>query len=160
MTQSASDLISEMGRFYPGSKQERKGLSFDKPSASDKEIEVWDARPIIKRLKSGNTVELFPIGSLATALRRDSVRTVRFWESKGYIPKAPYRTQPRANEVDKSGLRLYSRAMIEAAVRLFTQHGVIDKPRIEWNNHHLLSLAVKDAWSDIKASEATPAKKN
>lgn len=70
----------------------------------------------------GREVELFSIGQLATALNRKPA-TIRKWEQDGTIPKATF-TKPGADH--KHGRRrLYSRAQIEALVRIAQEEGIL-----------------------------------
>lgn len=65
---------------------------------------------------NGEDVQMFTIGQLSLALNKKPV-TIRMWESRGWIPKATYRTPPPKNVQlpDKStkGRRLYSRSQVE-----------------------------------------------
>lgn len=60
-------------------------------------------------LPNGETVELFFIGRLATALGRDA-NTIRKWEIAGILPSTCFR--------DRLGDRLYTAEQIEAVVKV------------------------------------------
>lgn len=60
------------------------------------------------KLPSGETIDLFYIGALASALGRTS-NLIRKWEVGGIIPKTCFK--------DKQGRRLYSQEQIDAIVR-------------------------------------------
>lgn len=60
------------------------------------------------KLPNGQVVDLFYIGSLASALGRDS-NTVRRWEIGGIIPDSCFR--------DKFGKRLYTQEQIDVIVK-------------------------------------------
>ena len=97
---------------------------------------------------------MFTLGALAQALNRPPV-TIRLWIRKGYLPAAPYRLPAAVNKhgVAQQNRRLYSRAMIEKAIELFTLAGVLDDSRIEWSNHQQLSNQLAEAWTSIRAEE-------
>lgn len=59
-------------------------------------------------LPNGQTIELFYIGRLASALGR-TTNTIRKWEISGVIPDTCFR--------DKVGSRLYSQEQIDAIVK-------------------------------------------
>jgi len=151
-----SDLIDEMfsaiDEYYPGSKRKRKIVKEEKPKVVVEK--TWDARPYVKTLPNGQDVEMFTLGALAQALGRPIV-TVRTWGMLGYLPTPPYRL---ADVVDKNGdtrkgRKLYSRAMVEAAVELFTQHGLLELDRIEWSDHLQVPQELATMWEEIKKQE-------
>jgi len=151
-----SDLIDEMfsaiDEYYPGSKRKRKIVKEEKPKVIVEK--TWDARPYVKTLPNGQDVEMFTLGALAQALGRPIV-TVRTWGMLGYLPTPPYRL---ADVVDKNGdirkgRKLYSRAMVEAAVELFTQHGLLELDRIEWSDHLQVPHKLATMWEEIKKQE-------
>jgi len=145
-------VISDLDNFYPGSKRKRRTpeVVVERPQVS------WDAKPYVKTLPNGKEVEMFTVGALANALGRPFI-TVRSWNEKGYLPKPPYRlpTKKNKNGEDHKGRRLYSRAMIEAAVALFAQFGVLHVSRIDWSTHRQLTIELAEAWTKIQAEETT-----
>lgn len=60
------------------------------------------------KLPNGETIELFYIGALASALGRDP-NTIRRWEIAGIIPDPCFK--------DKMGKRLYSQEQIDVIVK-------------------------------------------
>ena len=142
--------FSGLDTYYPGSKRKRREPKA--PTAIQKGD--WDARPSINTLPNGKDVELFTVGALATALGRPFV-TIRVWNENGYLPTSPYRlpTKKDKNGEDHKGKRLYSRAMIEAAVELFTKAGLLNVKRVEWSLHQRLINEIAEAWSKILAEE-------
>jgi hypothetical protein len=152
------DLIDEMfsaiDQYYPGSKRKRKLVKEEKPKVIVEK--TWDARPFVKTLPSGIDVEMFTLGALAQALGRPIV-TVRTWGMLGYLPNAPYRLP---DVVDKNGdtrrgRKLYSRAMVEAAVDLFDKHGLLGLDRIEWSEYQQVPQQLAEMWEHIKMQETT-----
>lgn len=132
----------EQDEYYPGSKQKRRESQqmrrerVAEERAEAKDRESWDARPWRKhvRFSDGREVdlEMFPIGSLAKALHRDSV-TLRAWIRKGWLPKAKYQTQPLVGTRGNAGRRLWSRAQIEGIMTIAKEEGLLNEnpPRIQ-----------------------------
>lgn len=146
--------FADLDRFYPGSKKTRRTLTPEyKVKPKPVEEDAWDASPTVKRLPNGRELELFTIGALEKALGRPLV-TIRLWERKGYIPRAPYRLREAVVHGRKvPGRRMYSRALIEETVEAFKRHGVMDKARIEWTHHEGLSIELLETWTRIHNSE-------
>lgn len=71
----------------------------------------------------GREVELFTISQLAYYLNRKPV-TIRKWEQDGVIPKATF-VKPGANQDPRGRRRLYSRAQVEALVRIAGEEGIL-----------------------------------
>jgi len=145
------DMFSSVDPYYPGSKRKRKAVA-EKPATMDTpEAPEWDARVYKKTLPNGTDVEMFTLGSLAQALGRPII-TLRLWETMGYLPSAPYRL---SDKVDKhgdirKGRKLYSRAMVEAAVEIFTRHGILGLNRIEWSEYPIVPQELSDAWDSLR----------
>jgi len=144
--------FADLYEYYPGSKKKRKP-----PVQKEPEIKVsldWDTNPTKRTLPNGTDVDMFMIGALAAALGRPII-TIRTWIKEGYLPSAPYRLPVKKdiNGKDHLGKRLYSRAMIEAAVELFRKFGVLEVKRIDWSQHRNLSNEIAEAWSNIRADE-------
>ena len=98
-------LLLELDEYYPGSKRKRRPLSPVAKKPKVKEEGSWDSKPQVKKLPNGKVVELFSAGDFSLALGRPLV-TIRLWERKGYIPRAPYRLKsPVVNGVKKPGWR-------------------------------------------------------
>jgi hypothetical protein len=154
------NVFADLDVFYPGSKRKRRDSAAPK-SVDHVEIQQWDAKPQVKTLPNGKDVELFTVGALAQALGRPFV-SIRVWNEKGYLPKAPYRlpTKKNVHGEDHKGRRLYSRAMIEAAVQLFNKAGLLQVKRIDWAVHRNLSIEIAEAWSNILATETQNAGQN
>lgn len=154
------NVFADLDVFYPGSKRKRRDSAAPK-SVDHVEIQQWDAKPQVKTLPNGKDVELFTVGALAQALGRPFV-SIRVWNEKGYLPKAPYRlpTKKNVHGEDHKGRRLYSRAMIEAAVQLFNKAGLLQVKRIDWAVHRNLSIEIAEAWSNILATETQNASQN
>lgn len=152
MPDTIDELFSNIDKFYPGSKRVRKSMSFPEPKIK-KETEGWESQGKVKTLSNGKTVELFSAGSLSLALNRPLV-TVRLWERKGYIPRAPYRLKARIVDGKKEpGWRMYSRAMIESTITSFQSRNLLEAPRIDWNRHTDLSVELLENWTKIHNTE-------
>jgi len=99
---------------FPGSRAPK-----NRPSSKKQDSYLSDrfngARYKVYRI-NGEEVQMFTIGQLAVAVNRRPV-TIRMWESRGWIPKATYRTPtPKGIQIpNKStkGRRLYSRPQVE-----------------------------------------------
>lgn len=145
-------MFGGLGKTYPGSKQVRKSLAH--PVKKKKEdVESWEENPQVKKLPNGKEVELFSAGALALALGRPLV-TVRLWERKGYIPRAPYRLKSiMVDGKKKPGWRMYSRDMILSAINSFQSRGLLEAPRIDWNRHPDLSVEMLENWTKIHTQE-------
>lgn len=153
-TDPVDKLLQELDEYYPGSKRKRRPAD---PNAKKpkKVVEegAWDANPQVKTLPNGNVIELYSAGSFALALGRPLV-TIRLWERKGYIPRAPYRLKSMiVSGVKKPGWRMYSRAIVESTVKSFETRGLLDTPRIDWNRHTDLSIELMDSWKLIHDQE-------
>lgn len=155
MSDKVEDFFGSLDDYYPGSKRKRRPID---PIVADKknkkkDEESWDSNPQVKTLPNGKTVELFSAGSLCQALNRPIV-TLRLWERKGYIPRAPYRLRSMIIDgVKKPGWRMYSRDMIETTIKSFESRKLIDAPRIDWNKHTDLSFELMEAWKLIHDQE-------
>jgi len=132
--------------YYPGSKRKRRDLVKPEPKVQAS----WDAKPYIKTLPSGKDIEMFTLGALADALGRPLI-TIRAWLKEGYLPASPYRlpTKTDKNGKQHNGRRLYTRPMIEEAVRIFTSSGIIAMKRIDWSQHKAVSKEIADAWDKL-----------
>jgi hypothetical protein len=143
-TDTSTQLDNFFDQFYPGSKKKRR-TPLDPPPKAQKTESSWDSRPVKKKI-GGVEVEMFTIGALASALERP-LPTIRMWLDRGYLPQSPYRL--RSVEVHGKlvpGRRLYTRPMIESAIRAFAQRGLLDRPRIEWSEHSDLTAEIENAW--------------
>ena len=152
MPDEIDKLFEDLDNYYPGSKRKRKEKVVKPPEITLDS--AWDAKPIKKALPNGKEVELFSIGALAGALGRPII-TVRTWIKEGYLPASPYRLPAKKNSKgdDHLGRRLYSRAMVEAVIRLFDSAGLLNIKRIEWSAHRQLSNEIAEAWNNIRANE-------
>jgi hypothetical protein len=139
--------------YLPGSKKKRKEPDPKVSQRKNVEEGAWDANPIIKTL-GGKETEVFTISALALALEKTIV-TVRLWERKGYIPRAPYRLRSKTLGGKKTGgNRVYTRALIEATVDEFTRRGLLGSARVEWTQHDDLTDALVKRWQDITNQES------
>lgn len=146
------DLIDETFSdvYYPGSKRKRKAAAPKKV----KEAATWDKYPKTRTLPNGKDIEMFTIQSLCIALGRPYI-TVRSWITQGKIPQSPYALPPKAdkNGVVRPGRRLYTRAMIEAAIELFNKFGFLDTDKVDWQNNGELTTKLTETWEKIRQSE-------
>jgi hypothetical protein len=144
-------FLKGLDQYYPGSKRKRKSSSF--PTIEKKEVELWENQGKSKKLPNGKTIDLFGPGSLCLAINRPIV-TLRLWERKGYIPKAPYRLKSIiVDGKPMPGSRMYSRAMIESLLKSFQSRGLLETPRIDWNRHPDLSIELLENWTKIHTEE-------
>ena len=142
--------------YIPGSKKKRREPDPKVSRRKSGETNGWDANPIIKTL-GGKDTEVFTIGALAQALEKQIV-TVRLWERKGYIPRAPYRLRSKTLKGQKTGgNRVYTRALIEAAIDEFAKRGLLGSSRVEWSQHEDLTEALVSRWQDITTEESRQA---
>lgn len=139
--------------YIPGSKRKRREPD---PKVSRRKVgesNGWDETPIIKTL-GGKETEVFTIGALAHALEK-SIVSVRLWERKGYIPRAPYRLRSKTLKGQKTGgNRVYTRALIEATIDEFAKRGLLGTARVEWNQHDDLTDALVKRWKEITETES------
>ena len=139
--------------YLPGSKRKRRDLDPKVSRRKSGETNGWDENPIIKTL-GGKETEVFTIGALAQALEKTIV-TIRMWERKGYIPRAPYRLRSKTLNGQKTGgNRVYTRALIESTIEEFSKRGLLGSARVEWNQHDDLTDALIKRWTIITSSES------
>ncbi len=119
-----------------------------RPKVAVEEEPSWEASPIVKTVR-GKRMEFYYIGALAQALGK-SVKTVRYWEQKSFIPKSPYRL-PGYMRGDKKipGKRLLTKALIDVTVDEFDKRGLLGKARVDWNLHDDLTTSLVEKWSAI-----------
>ena len=138
--------------YIPGSKRKRRDLDPKVSRRKSGESNGWDFNPIIKTL-GGQDTEVFTIGALAQALEKTIV-TIRLWERKGYIPRAPYRLRSKTLKGQKTGgNRVYTRALIESAIEEFNRRGLLGSARVEWNQYNDLTEALVKRWKEITNTE-------
>lgn len=149
------EIFKDLDEYYPGSKKKRRPVDpvVEEKKKKEQEEESWDSKPVLKTFRNGKTVELFSAGKFADALGRPLV-TIRLWERRGYIPRAPYRLRAIVVKGKKKpGWRMYSRAMVESAIESFRSRGLLDAPRIDWNQHRDLSIELYENWVKIHEEE-------
>lgn len=136
--------------YYPGSKRKRKAPVPKKV----RETPTWDKYPQMRTLPNGKDIEMFTIQALCIALGRPYI-TVRSWITQGKIPMSPYALPPKPdkNGVMRPGRRLYTRAMIEAAIELFDKFGFLDSTKVDWQNNGALTTKLTETWETIRKSE-------
>ena len=153
MEDQVDKFFGGLDDFYPGSKKKRRPVDPNVKPKKSKEESSWDVNPQVKKLPNGNVVELYSAGSLCLALGRPIV-TLRLWERKGYIPRAPYRLKSIiVDGVKKPGWRMYSKAMIESTVKIFNSRGLLEAPRIDWNRYPDMSIELAESWKAIHDQE-------
>jgi hypothetical protein len=139
--------------YVPGSKKKRRDLDPKVSRRKSGESNGWDANPVIKTL-GGVETEVFTIGALALALEKTIV-TIRLWERKGYIPRAPYRLRSKTLKGEKTGgNRVYTRALIESSIDEFNRRGLLGSARVEWSQHEDLTEALVKRWKEITSTES------
>ena len=140
--------------YLPGSKKKKRRKEDPKVSRRKAgETNGWDENPIIKTL-GGKETEVFTISALAHALEKSLV-TIRLWERKGYIPRAPYRLRAKTLQGKKTGgNRVYTRPLIEATIDEFAKRGLLGTARVEWNQHDDLTETLVKTWKVITSAES------
>lgn len=135
--------------YYPGSKRKR----IEKKVKEVKES-TWDAHPRPTLLPNGKEIDLFTIGALGEALGRPVV-TLKLWINEGHLPTPPYRLPTKTDKLgrERQGRRLYSRSMIESAIRVFTKFGVLHVKRIDWVKNREVTNEIAKAWEQSLAEE-------
>jgi DNA-binding transcriptional MerR regulator len=113
-------------RDYPG---KRRPIGRDQPKkarSGPQELAAWDDHPR-KLMFNGVETEFFTIRHVALALDR-STRTIRTWERREVIPPATFRASPpiKGSVVKQTGDRLWTRAQVEAMVRVAREERVLD----------------------------------
>jgi hypothetical protein len=148
-----NDVIEEtfggLDTFYPGSKRKRREAEVSAPKDTS-----WEADAFEKVLPNGKKIQMYTLGSLAKALGRPT-KTVRYWVENSVLPTSPYRLPSKQGSNGKvyAGRRLYSKAMVEVTVDLFTRAGLLGIDRIEWASHRSLVDKIAEAWETIRAEE-------
>ena len=139
--------------YIPGSKKKRRDPDPKVSRRKAGESNGWDENPIIKTL-GGVETEVFSISALAHALEKTIV-TIRLWERKGYIPRAPYRLRSKTLKGQKTGgNRVYTRALIEVTIEEFSRRGLLGTARVEWNQHEDLTDVLVKRWKEITSNES------
>lgn len=112
---------------YPGSRQALKRIDDESAEDDDSGDVDWDSSPRVYTI-GGKSTELFTIGALAKALRREVV-TLRKWEQKGYLPPAQYRSpgnpNPEPGQRPKHD-RLYTRDQVEGLIRILREEKLLN----------------------------------
>jgi hypothetical protein len=147
------DFDGVRDEYYPGSKRRRRESLPMRRSrlraerAEARADESWDARPWVKHLPDGREVEMFPIGSLAKALHRNSV-TIRRWIRLGLLPRATYQTPPLAGTRGDAGRRLWTRRQIEGIAKIAKEEGLLsdNPPRMQNTRFTQKVVASWRAW--------------
>jgi hypothetical protein len=92
----------------------------------------------------GSRTEFFAIGALARALNRKPV-TLRKWEAAGQLPKSGWQD---ARVRGRGKRRLYTRAQIEAAVRIAAEEGILVETRRAVSKTRFGDRLIK-AWKEL-----------
>jgi hypothetical protein len=109
--------------YFPGSRKKRG----EKIENTTPEEDAWDSNPVTYLIK-GVDQEFFFIGALAQALNKKPV-TIRRWITEGVIPEARYRSPKIPNTRGGAGRRLWTRAQINAIVKIAKDEGVFEDPK-------------------------------
>lgn len=153
------EMFASLGEFYPGSKRKRREVAPVAQSATP-EAGSWEDDFILKYLPNGNQVQMYTISSLGKALNK-SVQVIRYWIDLGYFPASPYRMPSTIGKNGKeyAGKRLYTKAMVDAAVEIFVSAGIFSTTRVDWSVHRNLGDKIAEAWDAIRAEETKQTKK-
>jgi hypothetical protein len=144
------DMFGELEVYYPGSKRKRR-----EPAPKVELDNSWEKNFYKKTLPNGRQLEVYSIGSLASALNR-TIPTLRQWMQRGKLPDSPYRLPAKLDKNGNmgEGRRLYSKAMVEVTIELFAKAGILNTDRIDWVLHRSLSNKIAEAWETIRAEES------
>jgi hypothetical protein len=97
----------------------------------------------------GTLTELYTIGALARALNRKPV-TLRKWEAAGQLPRSGWQD---ARVQGKGKRRLYTRAQIEAAVRIAAEEGILVETSRAVSKTRFRDRLIK-AWKNLEIDGA------
>jgi hypothetical protein len=132
MIDKALEMFGELPDF-PGKRAPKNRPDSKKPTDSNITDRLQGAKSKSYRI-NGEQIEMFTIGQLSNALNRKPV-TIRMWESRGWIPKATYRTpKPKGAQIpDKNikGRRLYSRVQVEFLIQAIHDFA-LDTATADW----------------------------
>lgn len=144
------ETFSELDTFYPGSKRKRRKSKLEKPTV---EVVPWEDE-FFEKFISGKKLKLYTLGSLAKAINR-STATLRKWMEDGKFPESPYRMPDIVGKNGKTylGRRLYSKAMVEAVVKIYTSAGLLHADKVELSTHRNLGDKITEVWNEIRTTE-------
>jgi hypothetical protein len=144
------ETFSELDAFYPGSKRKRRKPVPEKPVV---EVVPWEDE-YFEKFINGQKVKLYTLGSLAKAINR-SPKTLRKWMEQGKFPQSPYRMPDTVGKNGKTyvGRRLYSKAMVDAVVKIFASAGLLHADRVELSTHRNLADKITEVWNEIRTTE-------
>ena len=144
------ETFSELDTFYPGSKRKRRKSKLEKPTV---EVVPWEDE-FFEKFIGGNKLMLYTLGSLAKAMNR-SPKTLRKWMEDGKFPESPYRMPDIVGKNGKTylGRRLYSKAMVEAVVKIYTSAGLLHADKVELSTHRNLGDKITEVWNEIRTTE-------
>ena len=144
------ETFSELDTFYPGSKRKRRKSKLEKPTV---EVVPWEDE-FFEKFISGKKLKLYTPGSLAKAMNR-SPKTLRKWMEDGKFPESPYRMPDIVGKNGKTylGRRLYSKAMVEAVVQIYTSAGLLHADKVELSTHRNLGDKITEVWNEIRTTE-------
>lgn len=133
--------------YWPGSKQKRNVKAAPEPKRAPADWSVHGKTKTIKVHGVPTEVEFFNLEALRIGLDRPAV-TIRNWIANEYIPEAIYRMPRRmVRGKEQLGQRLYTRAQVEAILRVFEEHGIRENCRVDWNRHHpAVATEIAMAW--------------
>jgi hypothetical protein len=120
------DTFAEEIRLRPGSTQlSREQINERIQKVVDSSLEAeW--RDIYETFTvNGDVRTVHPISALALALER-GVGIIRRWESRGYLPKAPFR---RLNDSPRGRHRFYTTAHIEGLENIALEEGLLRRSK-------------------------------
>lgn len=119
---------------YPGKRKPKNRP--DTIAESRREMDdIFRGVPKKTMVVKGIPTDLYTVGALARIVGR-SVKTIRKWEDKGWLPKPTYRTSkasgsPKVNGSEK-GYRLYTRAQIEVVYEALENNNLMGSRNGHW----------------------------
>ncbi len=118
-------------KYWPGSRPPKSAAAGTQQHRAPSDM-TWKGK--VYRLK-GEDVELFSIGDLAGILGKKPV-TIRMWESKGWIPRANWRSPaPKGEQIPGrpvKGRRLYTRPQVELLYKASQKFQIDSKVSADW----------------------------
>lgn len=106
-----------MTEFFPGSRQ-----VIAPPAGIPDTVQIPPEFGRTFRI-GGSEMRLFSLGELSELLNRRPV-TLRKWERDGHLPKPTF-VRPGANGDPRGRRRYYSKAQVEALVRIAAEEGIL-----------------------------------
>lgn len=125
MTDQRRKIEEAFAGLYPGTTERISAKPPTQQAPQPSNEDDWTKRGKLYSIGGIETM-LYPVGALADALGFQP-STIRKWEAKGWLPRAPVRGP-------KQGMgrrRLYRRQEIETIVRIAEDEGLLENPLLQ-----------------------------